>query len=183
LHDEKYYYDHIKFINDGIQNYTKINIQCVKDIIDEYFRLEQIYKIERFQKIKEDLKNRIEIDFNDLLQKNIEKIKNTLENECVAKYLQNRQLSMSECNNKIFGLYKLFVLYPLLKIKVEYTNNDYVESEEYKRKRNELLDLISKTQRHYNSINNLQVLSYDDPLEPMRQHTGPNNDCNLEETH
>lgn len=151
--EEEMYYRIIKVVNNETQKYANFDIAYIIKMIEEFFDKEQRYKIKRFVNVKNDLINKMENKFKNLTHDNIQKINHSIKDYILNKYLDDKMTQQADYYNEIFSLYKLFVLYPLLKMqKFDYTKDDYVEGDEYKQKREDLLEAITKTKKHYDFI-------------------------------
>lgn len=152
---ETEYYNNMKTIDTDMRSYASFDVSHIKNMIDRNFKNEKKYKLERFLNVKNDLIQRIENDFNTLTKENLTKIKDSVERYSIMKYLDDDVTTVH--HNKIFELYRLLVLYPLLSIEISYDVNDYVESKEYKQRRNILLESIAILEKHYDSIKTLAI--------------------------
>ncbi len=158
------YYECIKSINTDVQNYANFNISYIERIIEDYFKHEKDYKIERFIKIKKNLIDKMKINFNNLVQENIKKVRKSVENCIMSHYLGD--CVQPTYHSEVFKMYKLLVLYPLFSMKINYNARDYVESDDYQQKRKDLLELITKTQKHYESIIILPDMNQNKEISP-----------------
>ncbi len=162
IHDNvdknKKFHECIKLFNRNIQICVKFNILRIEKTIDEYFEFEEHYKLARFEKVKNDLKCKMNNYFVDLTADYINKINMVIEKRIMLHYLDN--CMKSSYNNDLYQLYKLLILYPLLKIKIDYSFEDYIESDTYQQKRQNILQSIAHTKKHYNIINTLPDMSH-----------------------
>lgn len=150
------YHDKSKIINAVMHSYSLFDMSCIKDMIEYKFKNEKEHNVERFVDVKNDLIERMEKHFDELTKNKLAIIKESIEKYSIMKYLDDN-VSI-KYHNKIFELYRLKVLYPLFNIEINYSVDDYVESKEYKQRRNMLLESIVILERHYDSINNLFML-------------------------
>jgi len=153
---EEKYYETIRIIKHEIKKYADFDISYIIDQVETYFQNEKLYKLGKFVKVKEDLIKRLNEKFNSLVEKNTKKIKKNLKIEIMTDYM-NECLSYTY-HDKLYKLYKLFVLYPLLNIDINYEKNDYVEADANKNndERKKLLGMIIKTRKQYEKVKSLK---------------------------
>lgn len=137
-------------------NYLEIDLDETNlfSNINNYFKIDKKYNLERFDKVKTDLKKIIRLN----LENNIRKEKDNFIFQC-NNYLINRYIGLKKdiIFNKekklifktITKLFKILILYPTLVFNVSYTKDDYEESEIYQNKRTEIIDNITKLNEHY----------------------------------
>lgn len=154
------YHESMKLINDNIQNYSNFEISYIKQRIEEFFESEQDHKINRFLNIKNDLLDKMTINFDRLKKENIKKIRKSVEKYMISNYLINNSVNSSHYN-EVFKLYKLLILHPLLKTTFNYNTEDYIESDDYKQKRKDLLESIANARSHYEIIDALPCIGHE----------------------
>lgn len=155
--DQEAYHGCIELIDAEIEKYTNFDSTFITCCIDDYFGSDTKYKLKRYVNIQNNLKNTLQKDFELLAQENVKKIGNIIKDYALRYYVEGNRTLYATINEKIFEMYKLFVLYPLLilNLNICYNDSDYVESNEYKQKREDLLKQINQVQKHFDSITNM----------------------------
>jgi GTPase SAR1 family protein len=152
---ETAYYENMKTIDMIISSYRSFNVSYIHDLIEQRFRDEKKHNLQRFSDLRDDLILRIGKHFETLRSENLVKIKQSVEKYAIEKYLDD--CVTIEYHNKIFELYRLLIMYPLLNIEISYGADDYVESKEHRQKRDVLLGSIQILEKHYDSIKMLPL--------------------------
>lgn len=147
---EEEYYGCIELSKNQLDIYSNFNITCITNHIEKFFKNEKVYKLGRFINIKKDVIDKLKDYFDKLVENNIRKIKKNIKREIMTDF-------MNECltytyHDKLYKLYKLFVLNPLLTMDISYKDDDYIEPLEHKEKRKSIADMIKKTQMQYDLI-------------------------------
>jgi len=155
----------------SIDNYKKFNkisseieTTCDKNMdifianislkISNYFNNEDIYKLKRFEKVNQLLFDKIITYINDNENKLIS-IKNNIKIYQTMQLLKCNVCDFNKINGRINLLLKYNIIYPLLNINIDFKQNDYVESDKYKKIRNDLKNQINTVKINYDKIYSL----------------------------
>lgn len=135
-----------------IWNDEYISMLCKK--IEKIFDAKSKYKLDRFEKVKEDIINRVKINIKNYRDEEGEHIIKICKSELLNKFIANQS---SNCYNTyirniINKLFKILILYPSIIFDLKYTKDDYIEGEKYHNMRNEILQKIAKMEKYSNKI-------------------------------
>lgn len=153
---------------DSCEKYYKIRAHIDK-IYDRYANNEHIpfitkisndianiaeYKLCRFKKANDKLRELILTNLKILTEQHLFKIKNMVIDSVNKDFITN---DMDDYENNFSDYYELFILYPTLFTTVNFTFEDYEESAEHAIKRTTLLNKIKISEEHLSKIMDIKI--------------------------
>jgi GTP-binding protein EngB required for normal cell division len=149
------YYNLESNIKDTIDQYRAFKSTDILNEIDDYFKTEYIFKLERFEYVKKALQHDISIHYDKLVNEKMSFIHDSVHNKLVIDYGNTVCSHIRYYRNLVFRFYKLYVLHPLLMRTVKYEAVEFAESNEYIEKRQSVFKLIETMKNNYEKINKL----------------------------
>ena len=122
--------------------------------ITTFFADDEKYNLIRFENVKQKYIDMIINQFGLLTKTNAKQIVKDMKSNLM------RDMCFSFGYNEIYNsvprhitsLYKLHILHPLSKLQIDFSSDDYYESDEYKRKREDLKLQLEKCKEHHDKI-------------------------------
>lgn len=150
---ENNYYSLIQYIDLLCAKYKNIDMTFIEQKIRSFFKDDTLIVLSRFEKIESIFMSDLMNNYNRNII-NIDSISNICKTDLLNKYISDNITcdAKSYYDKMIFKLYKLYVLYPMLWINVNYDEVNYVESENHTIKRQKILEEYLEIQKHYNNI-------------------------------
>jgi GTPase SAR1 family protein len=130
------------------------------DLVKQFFAQELGYKLNRFEKIRNNLISAMQANIKFYTEK--EKMHITqmcLDTLLLGQARNNNEISVPQViqgiNGMVQELCKVLIIYPATMFAINFTPRDYEESETYQKKRASIKAMIENTQKHHELINNL----------------------------
>lgn len=153
LSQEDIYHD----MENIVQRYIEfLSSDYLVTLITTFFADDETYNLSRFENIEEKFMVLVTQQFALLTQTKrkqfVKDMKCTILENITNYGAEFTDYQYRKLTRNLTSLYKLHILHPLSKLQIDFSSDDYYESDEYKRKREELKTQLEKCKEHHDKI-------------------------------